>query len=64
MTNHMPSYTMLSRHAHDAIMHAHTEDWITGDEKERLLTRAKFSSPDSAEAKAIQALLKSELNEG
>ncbi len=64
VTNHMPSYTMLSRHANEAIMHAHFRGWITTDEKEHLLTRAKFSSPDSAEAKAIQAWLKSQLIAG
>ena len=64
MRVHMPSYTLISKHAIEAIMFAHTQGWITSEEKESLLTRAKFFSPESGKAREIQEWLKSRLDPG
>jgi hypothetical protein len=54
MREHMPSYTLISRHAQESVMFAHCQGWITSEEKESLLTRAEFFSPESKKAKRIQ----------
>ena len=64
MSTHMPSYTLIARHAREAIMFAHTQGWITSDEKESLLARAEFFSPESCKAREIQKWLKSHLDSG
>jgi hypothetical protein len=64
MSEHMPSFTLIARHAKEAIMFAHTQEWITSDEKESLLARAKFFSPESSKAREIQKWLKSHLDSG
>jgi hypothetical protein len=59
-----PSFTLIERHAKEAIMFAHIQEGITSNEKASLLARAKFFSPESSKAREIQKWLKSQLDSG